>query len=103
MLLLLFVASPVALWCGRLNDEEVPYTVSLDLSRRVQSTNVNLYLVKVSNTRGSHAFINFLLAVFRQMVDVMRLIPQTSTATECCVHEPLGTTTRSTPLHILFV
>ena len=32
---------------SRLNDEEVPYTVSLDLSRRVQSTNVNLYLIKV--------------------------------------------------------
>lgn len=31
----------------RLDDEEVPYTVSLDLSRRVQSTNVNLYLIKV--------------------------------------------------------
>lgn len=31
----------------RLNDEEVPYTVSLDLSRRIQSSNVNLYLVKV--------------------------------------------------------
>lgn len=31
----------------RLDDEEVPYTVSLDLSRRLGSTNVNLYLVKV--------------------------------------------------------
>lgn len=37
-----------AAFFGRLNDEEVPYTVSLDLSRRVESSNVNLYLVKVT-------------------------------------------------------
>lgn len=35
------------LFLGRLDDEEVPYTVSLDLSRRLASDNVNLYLVKV--------------------------------------------------------
>ena len=34
-----------------LDDEEVPYTVSLDLARRLASPNVNLYLVKV---RRSH-------------------------------------------------
>lgn len=35
------------LFLGRLDDEEVPYTVSLDLSRRLASDNVNLYLMKV--------------------------------------------------------
>ncbi|CAM9696457.1 unnamed protein product [Ascophyllum nodosum] len=39
---------PVRLIHG-LDDEEVPYTVSLDLARRLASPNVNLYLVKTAN------------------------------------------------------
>ncbi|CAM9287147.1 unnamed protein product [Pylaiella littoralis] len=42
------ITCPVRLIHG-LNDEEVPYTVSLDLSRRVQSSNVNLYLIKTAS------------------------------------------------------
>eukprot|EP00903_Cladosiphon_okamuranus_P010569 g9994.t1 len=42
------ITCPVRLIHG-LDDEEVPYTVSLDLSRRVQSTNVNLYLIKTAS------------------------------------------------------
>ncbi|CAB1107892.1 unnamed protein product [Ectocarpus sp. CCAP 1310/34] len=42
------ITCPVRLIHG-LNDEEVPYTVSLDLSRRIQSSNVNLYLVKTAS------------------------------------------------------
>lgn len=49
------ITCPVRLIHG-LNDEEVPYTVSLDLSRRMQSSNVNLYLIKTAShhlDRGS--------------------------------------------------
>lgn len=42
-----YLALACCLFLGRLDDEEVPYTVSLDLSRRLASDNVNLYLVKV--------------------------------------------------------
>ncbi|CAM9409424.1 unnamed protein product [Discosporangium mesarthrocarpum] len=42
------IRCPVRLVHG-LDDEEVPYTVSLDLCRRLESENVNLHLVKTAN------------------------------------------------------
>ena len=51
-----------------LNDEEVPYTVSLDLSRRMQSSNVNLYLIKVrpavGRMRVKYQYVSCIYKVF---------------------------------------